>query len=107
MQFWTVFSRIRTECGEIRSNSPYSVRMRETTDQNNSEYGHFLRSAASISFPNRTTTETATDTYMNIYQKSWNKVFDGVSERKMNIKKLFGITLWTEQGKIRIIHKRT
>ena len=58
---------IRTECGEIRSNSPYSVRMRETTDQNNSEYGHFLRSAASISFPNRTTTETATDTYMNIY----------------------------------------
>ena len=25
--------------------SPYSVRMRENTDQNNSEYGHFLRSA--------------------------------------------------------------
>ena len=24
--------------------SPYSVRMRENTDQNNSEYGHFLRS---------------------------------------------------------------
>ena len=23
--------------------SPYSVRMRENTDQNNSEYGHFLR----------------------------------------------------------------
>ena len=25
--------------------SPYSVRMLENTDQNNSEYGHFLRSA--------------------------------------------------------------
>ena len=25
------------------SNSPYSVRMQENTDQNNSEYGHFLR----------------------------------------------------------------
>ena len=24
---------------------PYSVRMRENVDQNNSEYGHFLRSA--------------------------------------------------------------
>ena len=24
--------------------SPHSVRMREDTDQNNSEYGHFLRS---------------------------------------------------------------
>ena len=32
-------SRIWTECGEI----PYSIRMRENMDQNNSEYGHFLR----------------------------------------------------------------
>ena len=29
---------------EIRSMSPYSVQMRENVDQNNSEYGHFLRS---------------------------------------------------------------
>ena len=43
--FWSAFSRIRTEYGEIRSISPYSVRMRENTDQNNSEYGHFSRSA--------------------------------------------------------------
>ena len=31
--FWSVFFRIRTEYGEIRSISPYSVRMRENTDQ--------------------------------------------------------------------------
>ena len=31
--FWFVFSRIWTEYGEIRSISPYSVRMRENTDQ--------------------------------------------------------------------------
>ena len=42
--FWSSFSRIRTEYGEIRSMSPYSVRIRENTDQNNSEYGHFSRS---------------------------------------------------------------
>ena len=42
--FWSVFSRIRTEYGEILRMSPYSVRMRENTDQNNSENGHFLRS---------------------------------------------------------------
>ena len=42
--FWSVFSRIRTEYGEIRSISPYSVQMRENKDQNNSEYGHFFRS---------------------------------------------------------------
>ena len=31
--FWSVFSHIRTEYGEIRRISPYSVRMRENTDQ--------------------------------------------------------------------------
>ena len=34
--FWSIFSRIRTEFGEIRSISPYSVRMRENTDQKKS-----------------------------------------------------------------------
>ena len=42
--FWSVFSRIRTQSGKIRSISPYSIQMRENTDQNYSEYGHFLRS---------------------------------------------------------------
>ena len=42
--FWSAFSGIRTEYGKIRSISPYSVRMRENADQNNSEYGHFSRS---------------------------------------------------------------
>ena len=42
--FWSVFSSIWTEYGELRNISPYSVRMPENTDQNNTEYGHFLRS---------------------------------------------------------------
>ena len=42
--FWSVFSRIRTKYEEIRSISPYLVRMQANTDQNNSEYGHFLAS---------------------------------------------------------------
>ena len=42
--FWHVFSHIRTEYGEIRSVSPYSVRMRENKEQDNCKYGHFLRS---------------------------------------------------------------
>ena len=42
--FWSAFSRIRTQYGEIWSISPYSVGMQENADQNNSEYGHFLRS---------------------------------------------------------------
>ena len=41
--FWSVFSRIRTEYGEIRSISFYSVWMRENTDQENSEYRNFSR----------------------------------------------------------------
>ena len=43
--FWSVFSRIRTEYGEILRISSYSVRMRENADQNNCKYGYFLRSA--------------------------------------------------------------
>ena len=39
--FWSAFSRIRTEYEGILCISPYSVRMRENEDQNNSEYGHF------------------------------------------------------------------
>ena len=42
--FWSVFSRIGTEYGEIRSISPYLVRMQENTDQKSSEYGYFLYS---------------------------------------------------------------
>ena len=33
--FWSVFSRIRTEYGDILCISPYSVRVRENTDQKN------------------------------------------------------------------------
>ena len=39
-----MFSCIRTEYGEIQSISPYSGRARENAYQNNSEYGHLLRS---------------------------------------------------------------
>ena len=42
--FCSVFSRIWTAYGEIQSISPSSVRMRESMDQINSEYGHFSRS---------------------------------------------------------------
>ena len=42
--FWSAFSNIRIEYGEIRSISLYSVQMRENPDQNNSEYSHFSRS---------------------------------------------------------------
>ena len=45
--FWSAaFFSIRTEYGEIFCISPYSVRMREITDQNNSEYSHYLSSVA-------------------------------------------------------------
>ena len=42
--FWSVFSRIRIEYGEMRSISPYSFQMRDNTDQKYFEYGHFSQS---------------------------------------------------------------
>ena len=43
--FWSRFSRIDTGYGEILHISPYSVRMRENTNQKNSVNGKFSRSA--------------------------------------------------------------
>ena len=43
--FWTLFSSIRTEYGDLLCKSTHSVRMQENTNQKNSEYGHFLHSA--------------------------------------------------------------
>ena len=39
------FSKVFSEylLRDVSSISPYSVQMRENADQNNSEYGHFLR----------------------------------------------------------------
>ena len=37
---------VTSEYGEILRISPYLARMRENVDQNNSEYGHFLRSGS-------------------------------------------------------------
>ena len=48
--FWSVFSRTWDEYGEIRSISPYAVRMQENTDHKKSEYGHFLWSVYFLSF---------------------------------------------------------
>ena len=42
--FWSPFSCIRTEYGEILRISPCSVQMWKNGDQNKSEYGHFLPS---------------------------------------------------------------
>ena len=41
--FWALFSRTWNAYGEIL---PFKVQIRENTDQNNSENGHFLRSAS-------------------------------------------------------------
>ena len=46
--FWSVFSHIRTEYGEILRFSLYSVRMREIADQKNSEYRHLSRSVSHL-----------------------------------------------------------
>ena len=46
--FRSVFSRIWTENGEILSISSHSVRMRKSTEQKNSKYRHFSRSAGLV-----------------------------------------------------------
>ena len=59
--FWSLFSLIWTKYGELRSISLYSVRMRENTDQKNSEYRHFSRCAKSDNENWRHCTQSCTD----------------------------------------------
>ena len=42
--FWSVFSHIWTEYGDILRISPYSIRIRENKDHQNFEYEHILPS---------------------------------------------------------------
>ena len=58
--FWSPFSRILTEYGEILRISPYSVQMRENTDQNNFEYGQFLCSVCFEKNPMKTSLKLVT-----------------------------------------------
>ena len=46
--FWSAFSRIRIEYGEIRSIAPHSVQMWESAGQNNSEYKHYAVPVSNI-----------------------------------------------------------
>ena len=48
--FWYVFSHIWTDCEEIIRITPYSVRMLENKDQNNSGYGPFSQSVLFVDF---------------------------------------------------------
>ena len=43
--FWSVFSCIRTEYRDLLCKYPYSVRTQENTEQKNSVFEHFSRSA--------------------------------------------------------------
>ena len=61
--FWSVFSRIRTE---------YRVQMRESTDQKNSKYGHFLTSRVPLN-----------DSWFVLHDSNWS--FDKPYFSKRNI----------------------
>ena len=69
--FWSIFPRIWTEYAEIRSTSPYSVEMRENTDQNNSEYGHISRSDYKICFSNMLVLVTCLKSLSRAYLSSY------------------------------------
>ena len=63
--FWSVFSRIRTEYGEIRSISSYSVRMRENTDQKKHRIWTLFTQCA-----NKSSTEKMTKNFQKFPGKS-------------------------------------
>ena len=66
--FLTVFSCIWTEYGKTRAISPYSVKMKENTEQKNSEYGHFSRSDMVFS---KTFSGVLNSFFLTLFVSSW------------------------------------
>ena len=100
---WSVFSHIRTAYGEIRSISPYSVRMRENADHNNSDYGHFLRSGNNTPFMNKPLARAhmKRSRLQNRFSKNRSKVnrIDYIKQRK------YGVSLFLRKNKKAILSK--
>ena len=94
---WSVFSHIRTAYGEIRSISPYSVRMRENADHNNSDYGHFLRSGNNTPFMNKPLARAymKRSRLQNRFSKNRSEVnrIDYIKQRK------YGVSLFLRKNK--------
>ena len=88
--FWSAFSRIWTEYGEIFRISLYSVQMWENVDQHNSEYGHFLGSDPLIYFLSHEEVSTG---QFNLFQKSPLKISYILNERLYVIQNIMGNTL--------------
>ena len=101
--FWSVFSRIRPECGEIFCISPYSVRMRKNTDQKNSVFGHV--SCSDVNFENQSLPRVQEE--FNIYEilrKSLN--FGVCRNRSILSKHLWDITTRNIQTILNLIYVR-
>ena len=71
--FWSLFSRILTEYGEILRIFPYSVQMRENTNQKNSKYGQFLCSVEQMF--RKLLSEQRDNSYRNISAQDIPKIF--------------------------------
>ena len=75
--FWFVFSHIVTEYVEIlcirRDISPYLVRMRENTDQKNSEYWHFSGIAVRVLCPPGNTRKLGIFWFSDVFKKYENR----------------------------------
>ena len=94
---WSVFSRIPTEHGEIRSISLYSVPIRENADQNNSEYEHFLRSAISRKNPWNLSQQEQITTYPKTKKQQKKKITDAFDDKYIEYEYEGGRELSIEQ----------
>ena len=95
--FWSVFSHTRIAYEEILGISPYSVRMRENADHNNSEYGHFLRSGNNTPFMNKPLARAymKRSRLQNRFSKNRSEVnrIDYIKQRK------YGVSLFLRKNK--------
>ena len=90
IRIFPAFSRIRTECGQIRYLSlfsPNAGKCGKNADQNNSEYGHFLRSVSRICF--QKTCFFASVNPLEVIKKAFYFILNALS-----VLKIFKVLFW-------------
>ena len=84
--FWSLFSRIWTEYGDLLCKCPNSLKIRENVDEKNFECAHFLRSGSSQALYRKVLT------YQNNFMIYWK-----------NLAKHVGFHALIENRKVRVI----
>ena len=102
MSYFNVLKLSKVINEQIKNVSPYSVRMRENTNQNNSEYGHFSRSEVFGTIINMEALTWLQLIYlMRLFLRAFLTILLPCTAWKVSVFEVFAVRIQPECGKMR------